>query len=553
MKFKKIITILMTMIIVLSNIVTVNTSLATYENEKLKIQTTEEFHNMLAYGNAELRFIYAFYINDKGAEQPVYCLDKSKPGVESVTEKSYDVTIDELVTNEKVWRILHYSYPYVSITDMGCDNKKQCYVATMAALYCVLYDWDVNDYKALSNDGEIVLSSVKSLLNYANNTKIIPASSNIEIKEMTDWDLESVNGKVYLSRTFSANNPYMKQNYIAGLRGYVPIGTLITDTKNQERNEFEPGEQFKILIPREKVTEKNSIHIEVNSILSTYPIYEGIPDGHYQNYAITGLEYEHGKGTKDVTYQTIGGTVIITKVDGTTKVRLQGAEFNVYDSNKKLIAEKLKTNSSGQIKVYNLLPGYYYIEETEALEGYKKINGLMRITLNKNATSELNVNNIKIKEAEKVEGTHNITVEIVENNTETVKENVNEYYYYETNNNTENNIETNTTVIDKENNNTINNTQTNNNTTNIENNTTINKTEQNTTVENETNKTEQNATITNDTTKIEENITNTNKETNNKETTNVNNIIIEETNKTEKTNEIQNNINTGKKLPKTGM
>lgn len=550
MKFKKIITILMTIIIVFSNILAVNTSLASYENEKLKVQTNKEYTNMLAHGNAALRFAYVFYINDEGKEQPVYCLDKTRPGVDWTDEKSYDVTIDGLVTNEKVWRILHHSYPYVSITDMGCDNKYQCYVATMAALYCVLYDWDVDDYKALSNDGAIVLSSVKSLLNYANNSTIIPHSNNIEIKEMNEWDLENVNGKTYLSKTFSAISPFMKQKYIAGLRGYVPIGTLITDTKNQERNEFEPNEQFKILIPREKVTEKNSIHIEVNSELSTFPIYEGIPKGEYQNYAITGLEFEHGKGTKEVSYQTIGGTVIITKTDGQTKARLKGAEFNVYDSNKKLIMEKQRTDSNGQIKLYNLLPGYYYIEETEALEGYQKINGLMRIPLNKNSTSELNVNNIKIKTEEKVEGTHNITVEIVENNSEKTTENVNEYYYYETNNNTENNSETNTTVIDKENNNIINNTQINNNTTNIENNNTINNTEQNTTIKNETNKTEQNNITINDITKNEQNVTTNNNTTLDKGTIKQN---TETKDKIEQSNKIQNNINTGKKLPKTGM
>ena len=529
----KLITILMTMIILMTNLMIPNPSNAAYEDTEIKIQTNDEYSGIIAHQNASLRMIYTFYINEAGEELPVYCLDKSLPGVEQTEEKSYNVTLKETVTDEKVWKILHHSYPYVTVREMGCDNTRQAYVATMAALYCVLYDWDMEEYKALTDEGEIVLESTRALLNYAYSDEITPNSTNIEIKEMTQWKLEVVNDKIYLSRTFSAKNPFMKQNYTVGLRGYVPIGTIITDTNNVQKYQFEPDEQFKVLIPREKVTKDNSIDIEINSELSTYPIYNGVPKGHHQNYAITGMEYEDGKGKKNVPYSPVGGVIYINKIDGTTRQSISGATFSLYDEYGRPIFENVETDEYGTITVPNLLPGFYYLEEVEAPEGYDRVPGQMEIPIYGEASSTINVSNNKTQ-VEQGEETHNVIVEYVEKNTEIVNKVENEHYHFETNNNTETNTETNNTVIEKENNNTINNTVNNNTTTNTVNNNTTNNTENNnTTTNSENNTTTNNVKNNNETTKEVQNSTTISETTNN--------------------NKIQNNINTGKKLPKTGM
>lgn len=496
MKLKKIITMLITMIIMVSNIMVTNVSMATVENNELKIQTNKEYSEALAYGNARLRFIYSFYINEQGKEQPVYCVDKSLPGVESSEDKSYNVKISEKIDNEKVWKILHYSYPYVSITDMGCDNKYQCYVATQSALYCVLYGWNLNEYNALNADGEIIVKAIKNLMNYANNAKIKPNSSKIDIEEISDWELELVNDKTYLSRTFIATSTYMKQNYYVGLRGYVPIGSLITGIDNKEKREFKPNEQFKVLIPANKVTGANKIQIDVSSELSTFPIYKGVPKGEHQPYAITGIEFEDGYGKKDVSYKNIGGTLTINKLDGDTNEKLEGAVFKVYDTNGRMIVESEATNKDGQIKVLNLFEGKYYVEEIKAPEGYQRIVGKMLIPVFKNSTSDLKVMNNKTEVKE--EEIHNVVVEIVENKSETTNKIENDYYKYEKNDNEQTNMEKNNTNIEKENNNHIVNDVQNNNVTNSTTNTTI-----------------------------EDNV--------------------------KLNDKIQNNINTNKKLPKTGM
>ena len=523
MRLKKLITILMTMIIIMSNIMVTNVSMA-YTGDKFKIQTNAEYNDIISYDGANSRFIYAFYIDEQGKEQPVYCLDKSLPGVESTAEKSYTVTASGTLSDEQIWRVLHYSYPYVSIIDMGCDNKYQCYAATQAALNCVIYNWDVNKFSALTEEGEPIIEAIKRLVNYANNEEIEPYSSDIEINIINDWTLENINGKIYLSRTFKAENKYLKQDYTVSLRNNVPIGTLIVDLDNTEKRVFEPNEQFKVLIPREAVTKKGKINIEVKAEVETTPIYRGLPDGDYQPYAITGIETESGKGKLEVEYNTIGGLLTINKLDSYTNKKLKGAVFDVYDSKGNVICENLTTNVLGQVKVYNLMTDSYFVVETKAPEGYQKISGKMLVPVKINGTSTLNVMNTQIEVKE--EETHNIVVEVVENNSVITNKTENEYYKYETNNNTENNIETNNKTTEVSTNNNIVNDIQNNNTT-----------------------------ITNDNTTVQNNNTTTNKVQNNTTTINQiqnNSTTIEETTNVDN-NQIQNNINIVKKLPKTGM
>lgn len=527
MRLKKIIIILMTMIIVLSNTMISNISMAAVKNNELEIKAGEEYSDNIAYKNARLRFVYTYYINEVGKEQPVFCIDKSKTGADRVEGKSYNVTLQEKITDIKIWRILTSSYPYVSISDMGCDNKYQCYSATQAALYCILYDWKVEQYNALNEDGEIIVTSINNLIKRANDSTLNPQTSEIRVIERTDWILEKIDGKIYASKVLSATNPNLINEYTIRLRGDIPAGTLVTGVNNQIKSEFSLDENFKILIPRDTLTKEGTLTIDVYSELPIYPIYKGIPEGDYQPYAITGIKNDDIKDSKSINYNTIGGTLIINKVDKETNAKLADAIFSVYDSSGNTICNKVNTNENGEIKIYNLEEGVYYVEEIEAPEGYEKIEQKHKVEVFNNSTSNVNIMNMKTKSMK--EEIHNVVVDIVENNTETTIKTENDYYKKETNNNTETNIEINNTTIEKENNNQIANNVQNNNTTISNNNTLIKNNESNTI------KTENNNILTEENSKKENNTT-----------------LVEKISK-EENNKLQTNINNGKKLPKTGM
>ncbi|MGG7161221.1 SpaA isopeptide-forming pilin-related protein [Clostridium baratii] len=86
------------------------------------------------------------------------------------------------------------------------------------------------------------------------------------------------------------------------------------------------------------------------------------------------------------------GSVELTKVDSSDNEKvLEGAKFNLLDSNKEFISEHL-TDKDGKIKVENLEAGEYYFVETEAPERYKLDGSLHKFTIG----TELENLNIKM-------------------------------------------------------------------------------------------------------------------------------------------------------------
>ena len=424
-------------------------------------------------------------------------MTKVNLGVAELPVTEYDVEVSEKITDLRLWRVIVNSYPYKDFLEMGCETPSQAFVATKAVIDCILYNKDINNFSAINLDGEVIIRAMKTLLQIANDESIMPPSSQIDIIPTDEWKFETLNNKIYMARTFSVENDNLDGRYTVGLRGYIPTGTIITDINNNEKLNFHKTENFKVLIPKDKVTKKDTISISVKGDVTTYPIYNGVPlNKEYQNYLITGIRNELGQGEKSIEYEPIGGKLIIIKKDANTDERLSNVKFNIYDSNKKILYENLKTDENGEITISNLLTGNYYIEETKAKEGYEIVEGLHDIKVIEGSTSKMIINNPKkiVHEEEH----HNIIVEIVENNKENNTTIENEYHKQETNNTVENNTEINNTYIDKTNNNTQENNK-----------------ENNTIITNESNNNKGNNTITNE--------------------------------------QIINNMLNNKKLPKTGM
>ena len=71
-------------------------------------------------------------------------------------------------------------------------------------------------------------------------------------------------------------------------------GIKITDENNQEKSEFSPNENFKILIPINNMKETGTLYIKVKSKVETKPVLYGTaPSSSYQDYALTVATYEN--------------------------------------------------------------------------------------------------------------------------------------------------------------------------------------------------------------------------------------------------------------------
>ena len=109
---------------------------------------------------------------------------------------------------------------------------------------------------------------------------------------------------------------------------------------------------------------------------------------------------------------------------------MEGVEFELLDENKNVIYNDLKTNNNGEIQVNNLIPGIYYLRETNTKDGYSKYEELIKISIKLNEQVVVTVNNKKedkptIETSEKkLEVNQEIVKEKNEKQTNIIQENI---------------------------------------------------------------------------------------------------------------------------------
>ena len=139
-----------------------------------------------------------FYKNN-GKENPAYCINKELGGVGEYG--NYSVSINDVVRNPLVWRVITNGYPYKSIQSLGLANEDEAYTATKQAVYCVLYDYDFSKFIPVGQAGERTLNAMKQIVTNARNSQSTKPNNNIQIKEITDWKVDETDQK-YIIKNF---------------------------------------------------------------------------------------------------------------------------------------------------------------------------------------------------------------------------------------------------------------------------------------------------------------------------------------------------------------
>lgn len=312
-------------------------------------------------------------------------------------EGAYNVSVKEAITDVGLWRVIINGYPYKSIQELGVANKEEAFTATKQAVYCYIHKNNLNDYEAIGVAGQRTLNAMHKIVNNANASKETKISSTIEIKkEGKEWKQDSVNPE-YASKTFSVSAGASIKNYKIKIvkENAKDIGGIkVTDIKNKEKKEFASNEKFKVLIPLKNMTEKGSFKLTVESQVQTKPVlYGAAPNSSKQDYALTAMTYEDGRGEKSDSYPENETKIIVIKQDSKTKKKLEGAEFELLDKNKKVVYSDLKTNKEGKIELKHLIPGKYYLRETRAKEGYETYQDLIELQVTLHEQYKVTVNN----------------------------------------------------------------------------------------------------------------------------------------------------------------
>ena len=372
---------------------------------------------LLTYHGTPVKTSFILY-EENGVQYPAYCLDRTLPGAE---QGSYIVNGASKLQDVNVWRAIINGYPYKSLEELGAANDGEAFTATKQAVYTMLYNRDVTEYGPIDSDaGRRTYQIYVNIVNAARGSnENIQNHLEMNIKRLTEeWIVDEINPKC-VSKTYTVESNISRGKYEVFTKGLVPNGTIVTDVKNNIKNSFAIGEQFKILIPIQNLVQCENFTIEAKANLETKPVVYGsttVPGT--QDYALTGYMYEEmvNNFTEDY-FKNITKIVVIKKEYGTEQ-RLEGVKFNLLDANKKVVQEGLITNEKGEIMLENMIPGIYYLQETETLENYNLYTDLIEIGLDLNEEFQVTVNNTT-REVTEIDKDFQL-VEVVPTYTETV-------------------------------------------------------------------------------------------------------------------------------------
>lgn len=211
------------------------------------------------------------YYEANGIQYPAYCLNRELPGVGGIHGgDSYQVNVDEVMQDERLWRVVINSYPYQTPESMGLSNRADAYMATKQSVYCILYGMDPSTYYIGADErGVAIKNAIINLVNIGRNGTQTP--ENIEITT------NKVNGFIedgdYYSQEYVVNSPVETSMYTITFIDGLPNGSKVTNMSNNEQTSFNGNEHFKVKIPKAQITKDLDITIFLQAKCKTYPVF----------------------------------------------------------------------------------------------------------------------------------------------------------------------------------------------------------------------------------------------------------------------------------------
>lgn len=153
-----------------------------------------------------------------------------------------------------------------------------------------------------------------------------------------------------------------------------------------------------MLLPLEKLKWQNEFTINVAVDVNSYPMYLGEPEvSGVQSYVLTAGIVKQEGASKLIEYPENKTKLIIEKKDIEGNA-LKGVKFNILDSNKNIVYENIKTDEFGKVTINNMIPGTYYIQEIEPIEGYEIKDEVIEVTIQLNEEGKVLITNERIPE-----------------------------------------------------------------------------------------------------------------------------------------------------------
>lgn len=350
------------------------------------------FYSIQRWNGSEWIYVtysITYYNDEQGNKKIAYCIDPNLKGIGWISgeQSGYDVQIDSLLSDERLWRVYINGYPYKSPTDLGVETEEDAYLATKMASYAILRSNSVDDIRNLYRAGQDKVEGEKLEDIQRRGTKVIDAICNLVDKgyngkenlqyndllsvcESSDFSEDNIN-KSYYSKTFMVTSKFECRDYkVTSIDGF-PEGSYICNLSGNLQEEFSGREEFKLMIPKESIKDDINGKIHISGVCKNYPIYYGkCKIGNYQNYMLCCDMYSDNiNASTDVFIKSRNSKIQIVKIDKDTKLPISGVQFLAkYEDGTEIGV--FETNENGMITIDNIIQGNIILKEIKAPEKY---------------------------------------------------------------------------------------------------------------------------------------------------------------------------------------
>lgn len=313
--------------------------------------------------------------------QIAYCLTYGlrSPGGEDLPEMGR--------TENVVYKVLLNGYPQKSPEELGVSDWKEAHYATQLSVWTALGQIDISE---VQHKNANVAKAVKTIIDGANASQ--------ETQEMymnvtpTDNQEAKLNNEYFETTLYQVESNAKSGVFTVQLTS-APTGTKIVSANGEEKQQFNLGEQFRILVP--KSSQSGDFSLKVTATLSKLHAVAYKGTDKVQDATVL-LERNEEKVSADlhVNWKSLGGLKVV-KV-GEQKELLQGAVFEVLNSANEKVGT-MTTNEQGTASLSGLEIGNYTLKEVKAPTGYVLNDQPQKIEVKTGEVATITVANKKVK------------------------------------------------------------------------------------------------------------------------------------------------------------
>ena len=328
------------------------------------------------------------YYEEGGKQYPAYCMQSNLPGVGESSE--YNVSVDDIINDVRLWRVAINGYPYQSPQSMGLENQYDAFVATKQAIYRVLDGRDPNTfYNGADSRGQAIKNAIINLVNIGRNGTQTPVNTDVTTNKIGEF----IEDGDYYSQEYSISSPVETSEYTITATNGLPNGSQITNMSNNVQNTFSGSEHFKVRIPKTSLSSDINVTIALQAKCKTYPVFYGkttVPGT--QDYLLTFDPFGDVAGRADLNIKTNTGKIKIVKNDEDTNQPIAGVTFQLLTKDGTVIANAT-TNEKGEITFPNLYQNNYQLKEISTNDNYILNEMIFDVNVEYNKTTTKTITN----------------------------------------------------------------------------------------------------------------------------------------------------------------